>query len=234
MQILVIPDLHAPFHCKKSVKSMLRCVKQMEVKQNFTHVVQVGDALDLYCFSRYSKSVDLTTPKKEIEQGRKVLSELWEEVQTICPKAKCYQLLGNHDARLEKQILTKMPELAELVDISTFWDFPGVKTMPSQREELIIHNIVFIHGHYGRPGQHLNFNLMNTALGHTHKGSVVFRRIKGKILWELNGACLADLSSVPLSYTAQRKLSNMQNGFGVIDDYGPRFIPLSEGKLWNK
>ena len=232
MHILLVGDTHFPFHCKKSFAGMFRSIRKLDT--DFTHIVQVGDLYDLYNLSRYPRTHDLSKPAEEIELARECAAEMWGKFQALYPSAKCHQLIGNHDERLRKQVLAKLPELYEIVDMSHLWEFDGVKTQPSQSDELILKDIVFIHGHYGRPGQHMNHNMHNTALGHTHKGSCVFRRLKDKIIWEINAGTLADLSSVPLSYAMQRKFSNMMNGFAIIDNLGPRFIPLVGGKTWTK
>jgi DNA repair exonuclease SbcCD nuclease subunit len=200
----------------------------------FTHIVQIGDLYDFYNLSRYPRSLNIDKPAEEIHKARECAVEMWIKLQEIFPKAYCYQIIGNHDERLKKSVMSKLPELYDVVDMSHLWDFRNVKTQNSQREELIIKDIVFLHGHYSRPGTHMNHNMANTAFGHTHKGSCVFRKLKDKILWEINAATMADLTSIPLSYTAQRQFSNMMNGFSVVDEFGPRFIPLLEGKLWQK
>lgn len=198
------------------------------------HIIQIGDLYDLYCFSRYDKNPNFIKPVKEIEKARECAETFWNLWQEMHPKAKCWQVIGNHDQRLKKLIMSKMPELYDLIDMSHLWSFDGVRTQASQRDELIIDDIVFVHGHYSRPGQHLTHNMENTAYGHSHKGSCIFKKQKNRILWEINAGCLADLDSVPLGYTAQAKFSHYMNGFAIIDELGPRFIPLVNGKTWQK
>ena len=231
LNILIIGDTHFPYHCKKSFQGLFKAIKKMP---DFTHIVQIGDLYDLYNLSRYPRSLNIDKPIDEITKARVCAEQMWARLHKLYPKAKCHQLIGNHDERLKKQVMAKLPELYETIDMAHLWEFEGVSTQPSQAEELIIKDIVFIHGHYSRPGAHMNFNMQNTAFGHTHKGSCVFRKMKDSVIWEINAATMADLSSTPLSYTAQRKFSNMMNGFAVIDAFGPRFIPLVEGKTWMK
>jgi predicted phosphodiesterase len=232
MHVLVLGDTHFPFADKKVLAALFRQQTALEAANPFTHIVQVGDLYDFYSFSKYPATRDLMTPTEEIQKGRAEAEALWLKVQAISPSAKCFQLKGNHDERLKKRLMEKMPEVASIVNSEHLWEFLGVETLPDQRTELEIGSVVFIHGHYGRPGQHLAFNNANTVHGHTHKGSVTYKTVQGQILWELDAGCLADLSSPPMSYSSQRKYSLMQNGFGTIDKYGPRYIPLCGGKLW--
>jgi predicted phosphodiesterase len=229
--IVVIGDTHFPYHSKKTLSAFYRILKKLD---GVKAVIQVGDLYDFYNLSRFPRNQNLDKPKEEIIKARKCGAEMWKKVQSLVPQAACYQLIGNHDERLKKAVMSKLPELYEVVDMSHLWEFDGVQTMRSQREELIIQDIVFLHGHYTHPGRHLTYNQQSTVLGHTHKGSCVFRRYRDEIMFELNAGCMADLDSVPLSYTMQKKHSTYMNGFAIIDELGPRFIPLMEGKTWNK
>jgi predicted phosphodiesterase len=235
LNILVIGDTHFPYHCKSSFSAMYSILKKLP---DFTHIIQIGDLYDLYNLSRYPRSMDLDKPAEEIKKGRVCAEKMWRKLRKLYPEAKCYQLIGNHDDRLRKQVISKLPELYDLIDMAHLWKFDGVSSQSSQAEELIIKlgksEVIFIHGHYGKIGQHLNHNMSNTAYGHSHKGSCYFRRLKDAVIWEINAATMADLTSLPLSYTAQRKFSSYMNGFAIIDDLGPRFIPLVEGKTWSK
>ena len=67
---------------------------------------------------------------------------------------------------------------------------------------------------------------MNVVCGHSHVGGVKFIPRGLNPLWELNtGHCL-DRHAEPFSYTKQKRLSNWLPGFGIIDNYGPRFVPV--------
>jgi len=227
MSILVIGDCHFPFHCRKAFRAMFRAIAGKE----FSHIIQMGDLYDFYSFSRYPRSHNLIKPAEEIKLARDAAEEMWLRLQDLFPSAKCLQLLGNHDLRTQKLLFSKLPEFESILNIAELWKFDGVYTAECQREEIFIKDICFVHGHYTKPGDHLNYNQMNTVIGHSHRGYTLFHRIKDQILFELNAGCLADLDSKPLAYTSQKKLSKMQNGFGIIDELGPRFIPIIDGKI---
>jgi hypothetical protein len=104
--------------------------------------------------------------------------------------------------------------------------FEGVKTLHDPREELKLPgNVDVIHGYLGRLGDHRNYTLTNVVHGHTHTGGVVFRQVAGRVLWELDCGLAGDMESKALSYTPQKSTKHTL-GWGFLDEYGPRFIPL--------
>lgn len=189
--------------------------------------MQLGDLYDLYSYSRFARSQNLTTPQKEMAFGRAKAEDFWAALQKASPGAECWQVIGNHDSRPFKRISELAPEFEHIVakGLEGFWHFPGVQTQPSEKNELILDGICFMHG-YRQHGTHVTYNLMPTVVGHTHVGGVVYHRIKGRTIWELNCGFIADRTSIPMSYTQQSKISRLTEGVGFIDDYGPRFIPL--------
>jgi len=230
MRILVIGDTHFPFACKKTLSFIYKSIVKLEP----THIVQVGDLYDFFSWSRFPKSVNLFTPREELNAAIKQAGIFWERIAELAPTAKLHQLKGNHDERIIKRLLDVAPEFEDFIDLSMLWDFPGVKVQPDERTELVVNGIVFIHGYLSQIGQHALKILKPVACGHIHRGGVVFIRHVDRIFWELNAGTAADLTSKAMSYGKLRQFNNMTNGFGWIDDYGPRFIPSVGGKPWRK
>lgn len=221
-RILVIGDCHFPFASSK-LSRLYDVAESLEP----THIVQVGDLYDMFSFSKYPRTQNVMTPKQELERGMKMARTMWAKLTFILPDAKCYQLLGNHDIRPLKRVIESAPEAETLLDFSSLFRFDGVTTMKSDRDELIIDDILFMHG-YRRHGDHMKHNNMTTVCGHSHHGGVVFSRHGKKIIYELNAGFLAEESSKPLSYGQQRKISRWTLGCGFIDEWGPRFIPFGD------
>lgn len=226
---LCVGDLHVPFIDKKAFRQlaeMLPDIYSNAIKKNRKfYIIQMGDLFDMYSASKYVRSMDLMTPKEEFEQGRACAVEVWKILKKRAPKAHCYQLGGNHTDRLYKRLMEKCPELASLVSFKSLFEFDGVKTIHDSTQELIINNIVFMHGYRSKLGDHTMHNRMSTVCGHSHRGGVMFFPHKGEMLFELNAGYLADSESVPMRYSMQR-ISRSTHGFGLIDEYGPRFIPI--------
>lgn len=221
LPVVVLGDVHAPFHCRPAVAEAVSIIRKIKPKL----VIQIGDARDMFSYGRFPRTHNVMTPLQEIKQGTKALEDLWREVRNAAGKdVQCFQLLGNHDGRLAKRVLSALPEVDGL--LPNLWQFEGVTTLPAQREELIVDSICYLHG-YRRHGDHVRYNLMSTVCGHSHTGGVVYVPHKGKTLFELNAGYLGNPQSAALSYTSQSKISKWTLGVGVIDQYGPRFVPFT-------
>lgn len=221
-RIAALGDLHEPFshaHVKQDFKLFVTKFKP-------DYIIQVGDAMDQYCASRFARSHNIFTPKQEEETARKNLEEFWAEMGKAAPEAKRIQLVGNHDLRSVKRTVEVIPALEHWIEkyFKELLTFDGVETVIDPREEYIIDDIAFHHGYRSKLGDTRDYIQMNAVLGHTHTGGVVYRNIKNAVLWELNCGLAADPTSKGLSYTNQ-KMNHWTLGWGAIDEYGPRFIP---------
>lgn len=149
------------------------------------------------------------------------------------PDAEKFQLMGNHCVRPIARIMERAPEFEEdmIEKVNERYTFDGVKTIYDPREELDVNGVRFIHGYRSKLGDHAVFNQMPVVCGHSHRGGTVFIPMRDRISYELNAGYLADASHPALSYTMQKKASNWTLGFGLIDESGPRFVPLSKEYL---
>jgi len=199
----------------------------MKAKKRIDHVVQIGDLYDCMAQSRFPKSMNYMTPAQEIESARNLAETFWETVYDICPKASLWQLLGNHDIRPKKRIRDLAPELEHFMEFHEYWRFDGVNTQVDDRDELLIDDIAYIHGHRSKLGDHARFMLRNVVCGHTHRGGTHFINLHDKIIWELNCGFVGDRNyDEAFSYIPHKKFGNWTTGMGEIDNLGPRFIPL--------
>lgn len=217
----ILGDVHAPYCNKKTLTKIFDVIQ----KNKPDYIIQIGDLYDFLSFSRFPRNVNIVTPNQEIMDGRVTAEEIWRIVKKRSPKSICYQIKGNHCDRPMRRVLEKFPEIASLVSTDHLWKFDGVNTILDSREELVINDIIFMHGFRGKLGDHAKFNQQSTVCGHSHRGGVHFFPLKDKILFELNAGYCADPNSEALSYSLQ-KIVNWTQGMGFIDEYGPRFIPL--------
>lgn len=225
---VVIGDTHYPAVDKRVINEVLKYVSDNDV----THIVQIGDLYDLFAFSRFAKTLNWMTPKDELALARTGAELMWKELRKAAPKAKCIQLLGNHDARIQKKILDRIPEFESLFDTQVLFKFKDVYTAPSDKTEIIIGDKLFIHGHSSRLGQHMRRNGKNTICGHSHKGGVIYEKFLGGVLYEANAGYTGDPDQPVFKYGAQ-DTDNWTRGFLTIDGDGPKFICL-ENKLYDK
>lgn len=221
MRGLIAGDMHLPWIHEPTMKKFLAFNKQEQPD----YVIQVGDLFDMYAHARFPKSMNLYTPKDEEKIAKEKADEFWFQIHNDNPKAKKYQLKGNHDIRPVKQALAHLPSIEHFVEsyMERLFTFENVHTVEDHREIFRIDGIGFHHGYRGQLGDHRDAMLENMVVGHTHKGGVVYRGLRGRTIFELNAGLMGDPSSKCMSYTPAKE-DNQTLGFGFIDPYGPRFI----------
>lgn len=223
---LFIGDAHHPFAHQKTLEAAYRFAALHKPKR----IIQGGDLYDMYSHTKFPRSHNIFMPKEEHELSRSHAEKMWMELKNAAPDAECSQLWGNHDVRPLKRILEVYPSAEDWISqmLTSMMTFNGVTTMPSYREELFLPgNVQVIHGYKSKPGEHRDYSLMNSVNFHTHVGSVSYRNIhRHGIRWELNGGFVADPEGKGLTYTPQR-VTSWTRGFGFLDEYGPRFIPMT-------
>lgn len=216
-RVLVIGDTHFPYHSKSAYKNLLEVAKELQP----THIVQIGDLLDQYVFSKYARSLQVT-PREEIEYGLQMARTLWLDMEMIAPEAACFQLLGNHDVRMAKRITEKMPELCDFFSHRDIYEFPRVRVCQSDRDFVIIGGVVYVHGWLSKSLDHAKFFGKPTVHGHRHRPCIEYDR---KDLWSMDVGYMADNKSLPLQYT-QSKFSKWTTSCGYVDNGLPRIITL--------
>jgi hypothetical protein len=225
--IFCVGDTHFPF-VDEDALSMAYVILGDLVQKNPDKtivIIQMGDLYDMMAQASFPKSLNNYNPFEEIQKGHKMAQDMWTTLKSIAPKNVCFQLMGNHTIRPLKRIIESAPECEPFFSIDKFVTFDGVETIKDNRQELIINDIIFIHGHKSRLGDHRDYNMANTVCGHSHTGGVSFKRFFNKVFWELNAGYLADPKSKALGYIPQ-KITRWTQGVGVVDHLGPRFIPF--------
>lgn len=224
-KIIAVPDTHFPFHCKSSLKAILKAIKEEQPNV----VVQLGDLYDFFSFSRFPKQPDVIKPHEEIEHAYSDALEFWTNVKREVPRATLYQLLGNHCVRPHKLALERCPDLYPLIIRSwkDLFQFKGVHTILNPRDDLELDGIVFEHGFYTQPGKHLRNNMKSTVIGHTHRPWIHYEKIRKALLFELNCGHAADVTHSALSYTP-KKFNPWVKGYGLIENGIPIFVFIDE------
>lgn len=216
-KVFVIGDLHLPFASKKALKKVYAAIK----REKPDVVIQIGDVLDQYSFSKYARSLNLSTPKQEFNKGIKQAKEFWATIHKLAPKAKKIQLLGNHDMRIRKKMLAQFPEMESLYDFREHYNFPHVETMKSDRDYIKIDGVVYCHGWYSKSIKHSHHFNSPVVHGHLHRPGVT---TEGRI-WSMDVGYLADPRQLPLQYSPS-KYSNWHHAYGVVDNGTPLLFLL--------
>jgi hypothetical protein len=221
-KIAVAGDTH---FCFASPDALTAFYLQLEIHKPDC-VVQIGDLYDAYAASKFPRSLNVMTPQAEDELSRKHAEEFWATVRRICgPDVQCFQILGNHDVRAHKRLMETWPEGEHLIRdvLAERFKFEGVHTISDPTQELVINDIVFIHGHYSKLGAHRDYFGRNVVTGHSHRGGVDYRAYGDQVLFEANAGYLGDPYSKALSYRHTR-IHNWTHGCLIIDEHGPKFI----------
>jgi predicted phosphodiesterase len=101
--ILLISDLHIPYHSISAITAALDYGKQ----ENVNTIVINGDLIDFYQMSRFEKDPRKRSAKFEFDATKQFLRVLRNEF----PNAQIYWIKGNHDVRYEHWLMTKAPEV---------------------------------------------------------------------------------------------------------------------------
>lgn len=102
----VCSDIHLPYHCQMALSACFSEFKKREVDGIYLN----GDILDMEKISRFGKIPDGRYLKDEIEVGISFVKAL----RRMFPSIKIYWKDGNHEARLERYIGEKCPELTKM------------------------------------------------------------------------------------------------------------------------
>jgi predicted phosphodiesterase len=228
-KVLALGDLHFPW---ANVDALSAVYAYIEAHPDIDAVVQLGDLYDMFAASRFSRSLNTYSPHEEIERGRAMAEAMWAKIRELLPRAQLHQILGNHDIRPLARCIDKAPELEPFIELRRWFEFPGVITNHDSKLPLELAGYTFIHGHLSKLGDHARTYGRSVVCGHSHRGGVVTiplgsAAIGGpeRVITELNAGYLADPTSRPMGYLPT-KMNPWTTGFGVIDEWGPRFIPL--------
>jgi hypothetical protein len=221
--VVAIGDIHYPFHDERAVRLALEVVGDLKP----AIVIQMGDLYDQLSYSKWARSFNVYTPKYELDLARWMAEGFWARVAQIVPDARRIQRLGNHDDRAFKRLIEHAPALEHISapGLAKLYFFDGVETGLESREEWSYQDVWYMHGHR-RAGQHMAWNRRNTVVGHSHVGGVLYKQADGGTFWELNVGYLGDPRQPCFTYNTQKRSHGWTQGVGVIDRYGPRFIPF--------
>jgi predicted phosphodiesterase len=97
-RVLVLPDIHAPYHHPQMLADAIEAERKADI------CVVMGDVSDSYALSRFDKThrAPVEEEIRHVELILKTLSETFPVVKII---------RGNHDARLERQIVSRLNDL---------------------------------------------------------------------------------------------------------------------------
>ena len=213
--VLAIPDLHIPFERPEALKFC----KGVYKKWGCDTVVFLGDVLDQYCFSRYTKDPDAMGAASEFTKAKKALSK-WFKAFPVA-----HLVMGNHDLRVYKRAIESsipkwfMKDMREVLDIPDEWEI---------EREFEIDNILYRHGEglTANARQAIHKVGQSVVYGHVHKAAIAFGANQRESLFAMAAGCLIDDDRYAFEY-AKYALEKSFLGCGVVvKGRQPIFVPL--------
>ena len=215
-QVFVLSDLHIPYQDSQTLKAVFDCI----VDNQPNYIVLLGDVLDCYSISRFSKRPDrMRNLQYEIDTFYKLMKDLIKNL----PKTEIHYVFGNHENRLEKLVLDnpglfglkalQPQQLFRLDELGIYYHKTKVK----------INDFIFYHGDvvrkdaaYSAKAEYLDHKMQDGISGHTHRlGSYYCTYEQTPSAWFENG-CLCEISP---DYLNDPDKANWQQGFTIIDNY---------------
>lgn len=200
--VLILSDLHAPFHHKKLLQRALEIAKEIDVIE----VHSVGDFGDYYNLSSHAKNLEVNiTLKEEIEGIREVINQINKALphtfKSIC--------LGNHSQSRFKRYMTRnAPELWPFFKFEHLMPYEemgwhAIDYGPNQMYKIGNTELYSRHEPIASsPKACLNKGLVSQICGHTHKAEYVTRKtFDGKNLTFIGTGCMIDKTHPVFSYT---------------------------------
>ena len=170
--VVVVSDLHVPYHDKTAWAVCLAAIKALTPSD----VVVIGDFVDSYPVSTFGKSPARRADLKfEIDAAHVELDRL----QKVAGRAAIHYTAGNHEGRLETYIERQAPELYGLVTMPELLQIKqrGIHWVGYQKH-FNIGKISYTHdvGYSGRNAVSQSLAAFGHSLvfGHTHRLGVVY------------------------------------------------------------
>lgn len=215
-QVFVLSDMHIPFQDDETLKAVFDCV----VDNQPQNIVLLGDILDCYSISRFSKRPDrMRNLQWEIDTFYKMMKHLMKHL----PNTEIHYVLGNHENRLEKLVLDnpglfglealEPRKLFRLEELGIYYHKTKVK----------INGFTYYHGDIARKdasytakAEYMDHKMQDGVSGHTHRLGSYYSTYEQKAsAWFENG-CLCKIEP---DYINDPDKANWQHGFTVVDSY---------------
>lgn len=212
LRILFIPDCHIPYEDRKAWALMLKAARRLRPDT----IVVLGDFLDFYSVSAHDKDPRrVRLLDEEIRCGNERLSEL----DALGATRKVF-IKGNHEWRLERYLMTRAPELFNLVRMRDLLklDERGWECV-EYREHARIGRLYATHD-AGKAGDRAHAQALadfqsNVVIGHTHRlGYAVVGSAKGKAHVGAMFGWLGDENRADYMHRI-KALRDWAKGFGV-------------------
>lgn len=216
--ILVIPDLHSPYHHPDTL-AFLKAVKK---KYKPTMTVCLGDEVDNHAISFHDNDVDLSSAGDELKLAAKFLQDL----QKIFPVMTI--LDSNHGSLAVRRFKHHGIPMKYL---SSYEQIYGLKQGWEWKNDLKLKlpdgsTCYFCHGITKNGLKLVKERGLSCIQGHHHcEFKIEYASTPDKLLWSLQSGCLIDRKSMAFAYD-KLNLSRPILGCSLIIDSQPVLVPM--------
>lgn len=217
--IMVIPDIHAPYHHPDTMR-FLRTVKGTFEPDL---VVQLGDELDYHALSFHDSDPNLDSAGTELEKAKLFLAEMYEDFKDVLV---CHSNHGSMVFRRAKAHGIPVQMIKSYRDV-LFPDHkaPGWSWAASWRVRTQLGDVLFKHQTSGILGDAAH-NAANLVVGHEHgKFGVEYSASSANLYYGMYCGCLIDKDSLAFAY-GKHSLRKPIIGCAVILNGRPVPIPM--------
>lgn len=210
-KILIVPDVHAPYHDDRAFRVMLEVAKDFKPDT----VVVLGDLLDCYTVSAHSKD-----PRRKLRLQDEAAEARVLLGQLKALGARCNIFIeGNHEDRLDRYMRERAPELYGVVSIAELlnlkkegWQHYGYGQHVRLGKLYCLHDA----GFFGKYATHATASAFqgNAVFGHSHRlGAVYSGTMRGDHHVCVNAGWLGDVTKA--DYMHQSEQRDWQLGFAL-------------------
>lgn len=218
---LLIPDTHRPYHDKKAYALMLRVARDFKPQE----IYLLGDYADFYSVTAHQKDPKLVNMlQDELVDVRQGLSQLVK----LFPRTKIKYILGNHEHRLFRYLVSKAPELLDSLNIESMLvpDSPKfarergaiefIQYNPAQRTSVMKSRLYARHEPLGAsPKATISKSLCSLVYGHIHRIEETYAvGMNGKPITAFSVGWLGNKHSNAFNYVKAHH--QWQLGFGLV------------------
>ena len=215
--VLVISDLHIPYHHKDSFAFL------KEVKKVFKPdtVINIGDLLDFHAISMHDSDPDLPSPGNELSIARQYIREL----ESVFPDVT--EVHSNHSSLVYRRAI-KYGMSAQF--LRPYGEFLGTKKW-KWVDDLTLElsngkRVYFTHGKSADVIKVSQTMGMNAVQGHFHtKFNIQYWANPDDLYWGMAVGCLINQKSMAFAY-ARNFNARFVLGCGIIIDGIPRLLPM--------
>jgi len=228
-KVLLLSDIHFPYHDEKALTTALKYGQKEGVDAIFIN----GDLMDFYQLSFHEKDPRVTNIADELESTK----QFFDGLKKNFPKALIYYITGNHEARLERYLRVKAPELLDIaefrIDVLLKLGEKGIHYLEHGTKcyfgKLLVEHGDKMKGSGGvNPARSLFAKLKRHAIcGHFHRTSEATEKVyDGDVVVTYSTGCLCELEP------RYMEVNNHNHGFAIVDMDGENFA-VSNKKIVN-